>query len=107
MIECVVLAIAPGLCQTELARYIHVNYRGEGMYILVIDDDVLGLELLRFTLRNCGYEVECSDNPRGAIRMIERRLPDLLMLDVKMPGMDGFSFAKYLKKEGYAIPYIF
>jgi len=77
------------------------------MYILVIDDDVLGLELLKFTLRNCGYEVECSDNPRGAIRMIERRLPDLLVLDVKMPGMDGFSFAKYLKKEGYAIPYIF
>ncbi|HTK08866.1 MAG TPA: response regulator transcription factor [Ktedonobacteraceae bacterium] len=77
------------------------------MYILVVDDDVLCLELVKFTLRNCGYEVECADNPRGAIYMIERRLPDLLLLDVKMPGMDGFSFTKHLKKEGYAIPCIF
>ena len=77
------------------------------MYILVIDDEVLGLELVKFTLRTCGYEVEGTDNPRGALHMIERRLPDLLLLDVKMPGMDGFAFSRYLKQEGYAIPCIF
>jgi len=77
------------------------------MRILVIDDDSLSLELVNFVLRNAGYDVETSDNPRGAIHLIERQLPDLLLLDVKMPDMDGFSFSEHLREQGYAIPCIF
>src|SRR5260370_25338669 len=64
------------------------------MYILVVDDEKLSRELTMVVLQSGGYEVEAVDNPRGAIRMIERRLPDLLILDAKMPEMTGFAFAE-------------
>ena len=77
------------------------------MYILVVDDDPMSLELAKFVLSNTPYEVETVDNARGALRMIERHLPDLLLLDVKMPGLDGFAFSEQLTHDGYHIPLIY
>lgn len=77
------------------------------MYILIVDDDPMSLELARFVLRSGGHEIEAVDNPRGALRLIERRLPNLLLLDVNMPEMDGFTFSQRLKSDGYHIPFIF
>ena len=77
------------------------------MYILVVDDDQFANSLVQFVLSKEGYEVESTDNPRGALHMIQKREPDLLIVDVKMPYINGFEFAARLRKEGYETPIIF
>jgi DNA-binding response OmpR family regulator len=77
------------------------------MYILVIDDDQFANSLIHFVLSKEGYEVETTDSPRGALQMIQKREPDLLMVDVMMPYFNGFELAKKLREEGYDIPFIF
>ncbi len=77
------------------------------MYILVVDDDHFANTLVQFVLSKEGYEVETADNPRGAMHMIQRREPDLLILDVTMPYLNGFEFSTKLRQEGYEIPLIF
>jgi len=77
------------------------------VYILVVDDDQYANTLLQFVLSKEGYEVETTDNPRGAMQMIEKREPDLLLLDVTMPYINGFEFSNRLRSEGYEIPIIF
>lgn len=77
------------------------------MYILVVDDDRFANTLVQFVLSKEGYEVETADNPRGAMQMIQKRLPDLLILDVTMPYINGFEFSAKLRDEGYEIPLIF
>jgi DNA-binding response OmpR family regulator len=77
------------------------------LYILVVDDDQFANTLVQFVLSKEGYEVETADNPRGAMQMIQRREPDLLILDVTMPYINGFEFSAKLRAEGYEIPLIF
>ncbi len=77
------------------------------MYILVVDDDSFANALVQFALTKEGYEVETTDNTRGAMQMIQRREPDLLLLDVTMPYLDGFQFSEKLRAEGYETPLIF
>ena len=77
------------------------------MYILVVDDDRFANTLVQFVLSKEGYEVEVADNPRGAMQMIEKREPDLLILDVTMPYRTGFEFSAKLRAEGYETPLIF
>ena len=77
------------------------------MYILVVDDDQFANTLVHFVLSKEGYEVEAVDSARGALQMIQKREPDLLLLDVNMPYMDGFEFSSKLRSEGYETPIIF
>ena len=77
------------------------------MYILVVDDDQFANTLVQFVLSKEGYEVETTDNPRGAMQMIQKREPDLLILDVMMPYINGFEFSARLRDEGYDTPLIF
>ena len=77
------------------------------MYILVVDDDQFANTLVQFVLTKEGDDVETTNNPRGALQMIKKREPDLLIIDVMMPYLDGFEFAIHLRKEGYEIPIIF
>lgn len=77
------------------------------MYILVVDDDRFANTLVQFVLHKAGYEVETLDSPRAAIQMIEKREPDLLILDVSMPYISGFELSQKLRNEGYEIPIIF
>src|SRR5579885_3921168 len=81
--------------------------KGEIVYILVVDDDRFANTLVQFVLSKEGYEVETTDNPRGALQMIQKREPDLLILDVMMPYINGFEFSKTLRAQGYEIPLIF
>lgn len=77
------------------------------MYILVVDDDRFANTLVHFVLSKEGFEVETLDNPRGAMQMIEKREPDLLILDITMPYIDGFEFSQELRAHGYETPIIF
>jgi DNA-binding response OmpR family regulator len=77
------------------------------VYILVVDDDLFANTLIHFVLSKEGFEVETTDNPRGAMQMIQKREPDLLIVDVMMPYLSGFEFAAKLREAEYDIPFIF
>jgi DNA-binding response OmpR family regulator len=77
------------------------------VYILIVDDDLFANTLVQFVLSKEGYEVETTDNPNGAMHMIAKREPDLLIVDVMMPYLSGFEFATKLREAGYDVPFIF
>ena len=64
--------------------------------MLVVDDDPDILDALSEILEVEGYEVQRARNGREALQRLERGLPDLVLLDVMMPVMDGWEFARSL-----------
>src|SRR5260221_12135772 len=77
------------------------------MYILVVDDDQFTCAMVQFALNKEGYKAETMDNPRGAMQVIKKQDPDLLILDVGMPYQNGFELSNELLTAGYEIPIIF
>jgi diguanylate cyclase (GGDEF)-like protein len=65
--------------------------------IMVVDDDVVSAELLRSTLRSAGYQIVISTAPRKALGVIETELPDLIVMDVVMPGINGFQLCQAIR----------
>lgn len=65
--------------------------------ILIVDDLPDNLRVLSSTLTNQGYQVRCAKNGSMALMGVEASLPDLVLLDVKMPDMDGYEVCQRLK----------
>lgn len=65
--------------------------RDRQLTVLVIDDDVRMLRLIRLNLERVGYRVHTEQEPRAGLEAVEMSVPDLLILDVMMPAMDGFN----------------
>jgi PAS domain S-box-containing protein len=66
--------------------------------VMVIDDDPLALDLLRATLQGLGVQVTCRLDARQALREIGQHRPDLIVLDLMMPGFDGFATLAALRQ---------
>ena len=67
--------------------------------VLVIDDEPEMLNLIKFTLEHGGFEVSTCDNGRQAWDAITKVKPDLLILDVMLPGIDGYSLQLKISKD--------
>jgi diguanylate cyclase (GGDEF)-like protein len=65
--------------------------------ILVVDDEEHIRKIVRFQLEKSGYEVECAEDGVEALKAVEARPPDLILLDLMMPNMDGYEVCKRLK----------
>jgi signal transduction histidine kinase len=65
--------------------------------ILIVDDTPTNLEVLSEALTDAGFDVAVATTGEGAIRQIEYEPPDLILLDVMMPGIDGFETCHRLK----------
>jgi two-component system response regulator MprA len=72
--------------------------------ILVVDDDAPIRRMLRRTLGAEGYQVDDAVDGGDALAAVERRTPDLILLDVAMPGVDGLSVTRRLREKGLAVP---
>lgn len=68
--------------------------------ILVVDDSRLVTVMLKDGLQNQGYEVVTALNGKEGLRKITEDSPDLIILDVQMPGMTGYEFMHELRKMG-------
>ncbi|GAA0978673.1 two-component system response regulator PhoP [Acrocarpospora macrocephala] len=75
--------------------------------LLVVDDELNIRELLAASLRFAGFEVVIAADGREAVLMAERVRPDLMVLDVMLPDMDGFAVATRLRSAGRRIPVLF
>jgi len=67
--------------------------------ILVIDDTEFMTKLISDVLMNEGYEVVTASNGRQGIEMVRIEKPDLVLLDVVMPDMDGFEVCRILRED--------
>lgn len=65
--------------------------------ILIVDDEILSRRLLEALLRPEGYLTQSAGTGEEALALIAQRAPDLILLDVMMPGMDGYEVARALK----------
>ncbi|MEH1793056.1 hybrid sensor histidine kinase/response regulator [Nostoc sp.] len=70
----------------------------EDSLILVVDDTTTNLEIVFNILTNVGFKVATENDGSRAIKQAENRLPDLILLDVMMPGLDGFETCQRLKE---------
>src|SRR3972149_7490500 len=71
--------------------------------VLIVDDDTRLLTSLSRGLGLRGFAVEAVDSPGKAVSLLEARWPDVMILDVLMPGMDGVSFCR-LVRATFAVP---
>ena len=80
-----------------------------GVSILVVDDAPENITLLSRILRMSGYNIQVADNGAQAVNMARTMLPDMILLDVNMPVMDGFEACARLKDDErtHDIPVIF
>jgi two-component system OmpR family response regulator len=75
--------------------------------LLVVDDEPNILELLATSLRFAGFEVVTATNGRDALAKAESENPDLAVLDVMLPDLDGFSVTRKLRAAGRHFPILF
>ena len=66
--------------------------------VLIVDDEEHIVELLKFNLANAGYKVITANNGLDALKLTKENNPDLLLLDLMLPGMDGFDVCKEIKR---------
>jgi len=78
-------------------------------FILVVDDILRNLQVIGNILEEEGYEISVATNGEEALEIVGEELPDLILLDVMMPGINGFEVCKLLKKMDKAkdVPVIF
>ncbi len=65
--------------------------------ILIVDDDPLVIKLLQAPLQKAGYQVKVADQGLKALDMVKKNPPDLILLDILMPMLDGFKVTRLLK----------
>jgi two-component system response regulator MprA len=75
-----------------------------GAALLLVDDDAPILRMLERTLRAAGYDVLAVADGGAALAAVERSVPDLVVLDVAMPGLDGLAVTRRLRAKGLPVP---
>jgi two-component system OmpR family response regulator len=78
-----------------------------GPRILVVDDEPNITELVAMALRYEGFEVATAATGRGAISSVETFRPELVILDVMLPDLDGFAVTQRLGRDGIKVPVLF
>jgi PAS domain S-box-containing protein len=73
------------------------DIKTEQVTILIVDDSVLGAQLVQTHLERFGYRVMLAHDGNEALARVEAEPPDLIILDVMMPGLDGFTVCEQLK----------
>lgn len=80
---------------------------GETLRALVVDDDEALRELIAMTLRYEGWNVETAANGLEAMTEVRKHAPDVMVLDIMMPELDGMSVIRRLREEGLDVPVLF
>ena len=88
----------PALLDT-IRKHVPAAADDDDAAILLVDDDPGTLELLEETLRSAGYETQSVQSGARALEVLSSKLVSAVLLDLLMPGMDGFEVIRHLRKE--------
>ena len=72
--------------------------KGKSKTILVVEDDLEVLNLIAFILRRAGYEVIVAKTGEEGVTQTSMMAPDLVLMDVMLPGIDGFEATKRIRR---------
>jgi CheY-like chemotaxis protein/HPt (histidine-containing phosphotransfer) domain-containing protein len=78
-----------------------------GIRILAVDDTPFFLTILKKILSDSTYILTCVSTGKDALKYLEKYQPDIFLLDIEMPGMDGYELAEKIKETGQDAPIIF
>lgn len=67
--------------------------------ILIVDDNPVNLKLVRYVVEGHGYEVETAADAETALAAIRARRPDLILMDLQLPGTDGLELTRTIKAD--------
>jgi two-component system, sensor histidine kinase len=70
-----------------------------GIHILVVEDNILNQKIVNFILKKEGAEIVSAMNGNEAIEQLRVRDFDVVLMDLQMPGLDGFGASRYIRKE--------
>ncbi|NLB34540.1 MAG: response regulator [Elusimicrobia bacterium] len=70
-----------------------------GKKILIIEDNPLNRELMLTILKSRGYELKSLEDAKGAVEIIKEFKPDLLLLDIMLPGIDGLTLTSEIRND--------
>ncbi|MFH1373410.1 MAG: response regulator [bacterium] len=71
----------------------------EGSRVLVIDDEPEITEIIQTFLSETGYQVLVENNPETALQKVRNFKPDVILLDIMMPGIDGYDICQQIKAD--------
>ncbi|MCL1829297.1 MAG: response regulator transcription factor [Oscillospiraceae bacterium] len=74
--------------------------------VLIVDDEKSIVDILKFNLEQAGYTVICAYDGNDGLLSAREQNPDLILLDVMLPGSDGFAVCSALREEGNNVPII-
>jgi len=85
------------------------DFNMAGMKVLIVDDTPANLDVLRKVLADEGLNISIAPNGEVALKLVPRLMPDLILLDIVMPGIDGFKICEIFKSDPITkdIPVIF
>jgi signal transduction histidine kinase/CheY-like chemotaxis protein/HPt (histidine-containing phosphotransfer) domain-containing protein len=98
------LSAAEALAERVRAAEAAHAWRFPPRRLLVVDDSPENRELVALLLEDTGLVVEQADSGGAALAAVDRRVPDLVMMDMQMPGMDGFTATRVLRERGVTVP---
>lgn len=75
-------------------------------YVLIAEDDVFLSQMMQKVLQNQGVTVSVALDGAKAVQSIEAKKPDLLLLDLLMPVLDGYGVLKHLQEKDYRFPVV-
>jgi two-component system OmpR family response regulator len=78
-----------------------------GQHLLIVDDEDNLRSMLAAALQHHGFTVTTAENGRVALELIPKERPDLVLLDVMMPDLDGFEVVRRLRQDGNRTPVLF
>jgi two-component system OmpR family response regulator len=79
----------------------------EGARVLVVDDEASIVDAISMTLRHQGFSVEAAESGKEALAAVTRWRPDVIVLDVMLPDLDGFEVARRLSADNEPVPILF
>jgi CheY-like chemotaxis protein len=103
------MSIFKGEAGWEIKQSVNIADRSKtgGKSILAVDDNAFFLEMLRNILFDKKYKLTCVISSRDAIKFLQNHRPDLFILDIEMPQLNGYELAKKIREYGHTAPIIF